>query len=491
MARWQDYILRGTRAAQPTGSLVTIGTLYCVTDEDDIIERWSGSVWESYAPTGAAILPIDLAGGASEVINRLPYANVTAATVASRLLGRGSLGAGDWQEISLGGNLSMTGTVLDAVSGGNTVRATNGFRLTLATGQPIYSPQPATPSATDTTNEIVTFAIDPGWYDGTIVTPAATGGNLTLGTRYYLHRITSVTYSFHTTVADAMSGASRVNLTASITAQINPSGISATGLYFTPYLANQIALYDGYDWVYVDLAELSVGLGTLSANTNYDVFLDYNGGVPVLSLGTAWSSNSVRAIALARQDGVWVSSADAQSRYIGTIRTDSTTTTIDDRGGIASQVGGKRFVWNYQNQQEAALAVIDTTDTWVYSTATVRQVQAVATNQVEFLVGLDSGPVSAFTQSACSSSSANAGCFTGSGLNQTTVFDGVNNGSAFGAATFNQQSVSSAFVGRSALLGFNFVAWLEAGNGNATVTMQGDGGVAPLRQSGLNAHVWC
>jgi len=51
----------------------------------------------------------------------ITYAKMQNVTAASRLLGRGSAaGAGDVQEITLGSNLSMTGTVLDATGGGIT-----------------------------------------------------------------------------------------------------------------------------------------------------------------------------------------------------------------------------------------------------------------------------------------------------------------------------------------------------------------------------------
>lgn len=58
---------------------------------------------------------IDLA---ADVTGRLPFANFVAATAASRLVGRQSGSAGDFQEITPGTNLTMSGTTLDGPSAG-------------------------------------------------------------------------------------------------------------------------------------------------------------------------------------------------------------------------------------------------------------------------------------------------------------------------------------------------------------------------------------
>lgn len=47
----EDVILRDDRASQPAANTVPSGTLYCVTDEDNIIERSTGAAWEAYSPT--------------------------------------------------------------------------------------------------------------------------------------------------------------------------------------------------------------------------------------------------------------------------------------------------------------------------------------------------------------------------------------------------------------------------------------------------------
>lgn len=130
----------------------------------------------------------------------------------------------------------------------------------------------AAPSGTNTGTDIITFGSAQGWATGSVVTVAATGGGLTAGTNYYWNAASSTTGSFHTTLANALAGSSKVDLTASITA--NVTGVS-------------------------------------------------------LELSAAWTNNTTRADALTTQDGVSVKSGATTRRRVGRVRASGTNVTED------------------------------------------------------------------------------------------------------------------------------------------------------------------
>lgn len=73
MSTYVSLVERGVRADQPVASTVPVATLYYVTDET-VLERSSGSAWESYSASGAA-------GKLVQVVNTQTGAVATGGTV--------------------------------------------------------------------------------------------------------------------------------------------------------------------------------------------------------------------------------------------------------------------------------------------------------------------------------------------------------------------------------------------------------------------------
>ncbi len=259
-----------------------------------------------------------------------------------------------------------------------------------------------------------------------------------------------------------------------------PSGPTAkTTLYFTPHGGNQIALYDGSSaWGLLTFAEVSISLAGLTADTNYDVF-GYDSSGLTLEL-VAWTNATTRATAIALQDGIYVKSGETTKRYLGTIRTAGTIGQCED-----SKL--KRFVWNMYNRRPRALLRQEDTDNWTYSTATLRQANGSAANQVAMVRGLDEDMVQLeLFASVNNSASTLRNVWVAIGLDSTSA--------AAAAAVTNRQAVTSAKQGQHAAyysypgLGYHFLSWLEKGAGNDTQTWTGDE-TAP-DQSGLVGTGW-
>lgn len=160
---------------------------------------------------------------------------------------------------------------------------------------------------------------------------------------------------------------------------ITTSGVTGAGtLYYTPYQGNQIALYNGTSWEMFVFAELSIA-APAAADQVYDVFVQYNAGIPQLSL-VAWTNDTTRATALTTQDGVLVKTGATGDRYVGSVRT-KTASQFNDSDLF-------RHCWNYYNRVLRPLVVTDATANWAYTTATVRQARANSANQVDVLVGV-------------------------------------------------------------------------------------------------------
>jgi hypothetical protein len=200
-------------------------------------------------------------------------------------------------------------------------------------------------------------------------------------------------------------------------------------------------------------------------------------------LSAAWTNDTTRADALTTQDGIYVKSGATTRRYVGTIRASGANVTEDSAGGATTNVGGKRFVWNLYNQVERHLAVIDTTDSWTYGTATWRQARANAGNQVEFVVGIAGTPLTARALHRAGMD-ANEAPATAVGYDSTTAPSGhwPSNYTATAVVVLTMRGEYITQPG----IGYHYTSWLE----NAfvgTVTFYGD--AAGEGQSGLYATI--
>lgn len=252
-----------------------------------------------------------------------------------------------------------------------------------------------------------------------------------------------------------------------------------TTIYYTPYMGNNVALYNGTSWTIATFTERSLALaGLVSAGNNYDVFLYNNAGTLTLELSNAWTNNVTRSQALASQGGVLVKSGTTSRRYLGTIR--------GTGAGQTQDKANQRFTWNYQNRVPRSLQINDTADNWAYVTNGWRSADASATNRVEFVTGESDVLVEVAALSLAAGSAATLNYYsTGVGLDTTTQIDSQLRGSGADNGVNNQ--IWGEYKGYSGI-GYHYLQWVERSAGTS-VTIYGDNGNATLYQSGLLGEI--
>ena len=123
-------------------------------------------------------------------------------------------------------------------------------------------------------------------------------------------------------------------------------------LYYTPCAGNQIGLYTGTGWIINNFNQTSLSLSGLTSGSLYDVFGYDNTGTLGLELGNAWTNSSTRSQLLDIKDGIYIMSGTTR-RYLGTIRTSSSTTTED--------TDYRRLVFNHENKSTRSIFVQEAT----------------------------------------------------------------------------------------------------------------------------------
>lgn len=243
-------------------------------------------------------------------------------------------------------------------------------------------------------------------------------------------------------------------LTLTTATPITFSVTAATSLYFTPYLGNRLALYEvGYGWRTGLFSEVSLALAALTTVCPYDIFIYQTGGVFSLE-AVAWTSDTVRASALAIQDGIYVKTGDPTHRYLGTIRTSAS--------GQCEDSIAKRFVWNYYNRVWRSIGVSDYSSSHTYSGAMRLWNNTNNNNIITWVVGLLEDYGLAWLTSCIKAGADGSTVQTGLAINSSSA--------GFGPRNYNNQYIweTMPYI-LSPVAGYNYASAYESGS-NASDT---------------------
>ena len=257
---------------------------------------------------------------------------------------------------------------------------------------------------------------------------------------------------------------------------------AATTLYYALYQGNQITLYDGSTrWVQMSFAQLSIAVPA-STNQMYDVFVDYTAGTPALET-VAWTNDTTRSTSLALQNGVYVQTSDTDSLYVCSFRTTGVS-------GQTESSCARQLVWNYYNRVPRCLRAVEATASWGYSTATVRQANGAASNQVDLVVGVAEVPLTLTLMAMSSNNNADIVRWAGIGQGSTTVMMTTSiiasTAPAVLAAATRVPHLTSLAIYPA--VGYQFWAWLEYSAATATTTWYGASGTG-AGSSGLQGFI--
>ncbi len=266
-------------------------------------------------------------------------------------------------------------------------------------------------------------------------------------------------------------------------------------VYYTPYKGNRIALYDGSStWNTRSFSEITVSLSGATADKPYDIFAYDNAGVVTIEK-LIWTNTTTRATALTTQDGVLVKNGVTTRRYLGTIY-------INASGGQTDDTTEKRYIWNYYHRQFRALRRVESTGTWTYTTATWRQANGAAANQVDVVIGVAETPVVlslivASKNSTAATSSVNVNRHAAITLDVTNAMNLDTVAVRSGMETANQMffDINDPYVHALNMthypaIGRHYYAWIESATAVGTATWFGASPNSDTMQHGMSGFLY-
>lgn len=236
----------------------------------------------------------------------------------------------------------------------------------------------------------------------------------------------------------------------------------ASTLYFTPYLGDCIALYDGTNWALTPFTQKSVALSTGTASKPHDVFGYLSSGALAIEL-LAWTNDTTRATALDTLDGIYIKNGDSTRRYLGTIYLDGSKQ--------CSDAAAARYVWNMHNRVPRKVSVPGSAANWSYATATWRQAAGNSANQFDFVRGFDRDNVDLALAVVWENTTKGYAGFSAFGLDSASTPTGAQVALFSYDANYRVSGVAK-YSGHPGV-GKHYLAWLEKGGGGGTHTWYG------------------
>ena len=273
--------------------------------------------------------------------------------------------------------------------------------------------------------------------------------------------------------------------------------VGAVTVYYSPFVGNQIPIWNGSVFVSVTFSELTATLTSAGSPASgiQDECVFSNNGVPTLVTGPGWTSPSAGAgnrgtgagtAQLTRLNGIWVNAVSIigynglssftipanQCTYVGSIFVDATAGQVTAQRTYGQS--RKWGIWNLYNRQNITVKAGDPGVSWASPTTVIGPSHASTANSLTVFSGLPEEPyTTSFTQKLelinATSASVTSGNVIGIGWNSTTVVSGqqVQAEFVFGgsSSTFVVFNTASANYVAPPSLGINVVTALEAGLG--------------------------
>jgi len=271
-----------------------------------------------------------------------------------------------------------------------------------------------------------------------------------------------------------------------LTPVMSTTQAAKTTIYYTPYQGNQLPLYDGTNMIQTTFTEISVlttdttkNPAAIGASKVNDWFVWNDAGTLRLTHGPDWTNDTTRSggTALVMVNGILLNSiaitngpGASRGTYVGTTRSSAASQLNWVLG--ASGVAAILNVWNAYNRVQVSTTVNDSTASYTYTTAVVRQTNGSAVNQISYVMGLaEDAIVATFAQVI--RLVAVAGAFVEAGIGVDSLVTRSRATAVQTPAALAAEFQAGCTQNVDPAIGAHFVASLEVGDGTNANTFFG------------------